>query len=391
MSAQIVIGRRCPKTNENPVGWEEISLQNITFDKPTVLCLSGDGTLTAKDANAMAKYAEQLLGRKGLEGKDDIQILSAYYKNANAHEMTNSRLCLTAKDKSRFTEEEQNPSYIFDFYQKCIKKIFIHKNGRRRENKEAQKLMRNLNILNFCHGDYITCKLNEIIPQDITNYGWSDFDIDKTLKQATVISVVPQDSLKKSSFTKIGFAALDDYHHASGDATALTDYYELDCCESSCLGIIERPRETKPGRSRLFYIDNLLNYNSIDDKFTVWMGKTEKLHQMKAYIDLGYKNEFGNASENADNFARMISRALQNAVSNSCLNTHTEELWELNSGEIFKSQTARFRQGNDQQNHGYLYPEAENIALEAQHKGMEIDKKLYSSQTNFNIISHTRD
>ena len=95
MSAQIVIGRRCPKTNENPVGWEEISLQNITFDKPTVLCLSGDGTLTAKDANAMAKYAEQLLGRKGLEGKDDIQILSAYYKNANAHEMTNSRLCRT--------------------------------------------------------------------------------------------------------------------------------------------------------------------------------------------------------------------------------------------------------------------------------------------------------
>lgn len=63
MPAQLIIGRRCPKTPENPVGWEDVPLQDIKFDKPTVLCLSGDGTLTARDANAMAKYARTPAGQ----------------------------------------------------------------------------------------------------------------------------------------------------------------------------------------------------------------------------------------------------------------------------------------------------------------------------------------
>lgn len=109
MPAQLIIGRRCPKTPENPVGWEDVPLQDIKFDKPTVLCLSGDGTLTARDANAMAKYAERLLGRIGLEGQRDIQILSAYYRNANAREMTNSRLCHTEADKAAFRKKSETP------------------------------------------------------------------------------------------------------------------------------------------------------------------------------------------------------------------------------------------------------------------------------------------
>lgn len=151
MPAQLIIGRRCPKTPENPVGWEDVPLQDIKFDKPTVLCLSGDGTLTARDANAMAKYAERLLGRIGLEGQRDIQILSAYYQNANAREMTNSRLCHTEADKSRFSEEERNPSYIFDFYEQCLRKITRRKTDGK-EKFRSMQAQRNLNVLAFCHG-----------------------------------------------------------------------------------------------------------------------------------------------------------------------------------------------------------------------------------------------
>ena len=101
--------------------------------------------------------------------------------------------------------------------------------------------MRNLNVLAFCHGDYVTCKLNEIMNEDMKRLGYTSSETDAVARQAAVISVVPQDNLKKSSFTKIGFVSLDDYHYASDDASNLTDYYELDCCETSCFGIIEKP------------------------------------------------------------------------------------------------------------------------------------------------------
>lgn len=382
MPAQIIIGRRCPKTPPNPVGWEDVPLQDIKFDKPTVLCLSGDGTLTARDANAMAKYAERLLGRIGLEKQQDIQILSVYYQNANARKMTNSRLCHTEADKSRFSEEERNPSYIFDFYEQCLRKITRQKNGRKRETSEACKLMRNLNVLAFCHGDYVTCKLNEIMNEDMKRLGYTSGETDAVARQVAVISVVPQDNLKKSSFTKIGFVALDDYHYASEDASNLTDYYELDCCETSCFGIIEREKEARKGHSRLFYIDNLLDYNSIEDKFAVWMGETEKLHQMNAYIDLDYQNEFGTKSENGRNFGRMISRALQNAVSNSCRNCRTSELIELKTEDIFKTEPVGFRQGNERQNRGYISPHVEAAVAEAQRRGTETDNDLCPPKCN---------
>lgn len=206
-----------------------------------------------------------------------------------------------------------------------------------------------------------------------------------------VISVVPQDNLKKSSFTKIGFVSLDDYHYASDDASNLTDYYELDCCENSCFGIIEREKEARKGRSRLFYIDNLLDYNSIEDKFSVWMGKTEKLHQMNAYIDLDYQNEFGTKSENGRNFGRMISRALQNAVSNSCRNYRSRELIELKTDDIFITEPAGFRQGNEQQNQGYISPQVENAVAEAQRRGAKTDSSLCPSQTQISAFPHMRD
>lgn len=99
------------------------------------------------------------------------------------------------------------------------------------------------------------------------------------------------------------------------------------------------------------------------------MGKTEKLHQMDAYIDLDYKNEFGTKSENGRNFGRMISRALQNAVSNSCRNYRSRELIELKTDDIFITEPAGFRQGNGQQNQGYISPQVENAVAEAQRRG----------------------
>ena len=79
MSTGIAAGIRTAKTPSNPYGWKSVELSAIDFSKPTVFCISGDGTLKEKDANAMAKYANKLLGRIGVEGASDLQIVSVFF------------------------------------------------------------------------------------------------------------------------------------------------------------------------------------------------------------------------------------------------------------------------------------------------------------------------
>ena len=380
MTTGIAAGIRTAKTPSNPYGWKNVELSAIDFSKPTVFCISGDATFKEKDANAMAKYANKLLGRIGVEGASDLQIVSVFFTNANPKELYNSRTCLREKDKSRFSAEEQNPQYIKTLYQECFRKLISDKRRQKIDVKQAQKNLRNITFLNFCHGDFVTCKLNEYMNTDMKeNLGYTNQEISAITKQACCISIVPQDTPKKYSFSKIGFASLDDYHYNSEDAEKLTDYYELDYNETSIMGIAERQRECNKGRSRLICIDNLLDYNSVEDKLDVWLGKTEKLHQLDVYTEMNYQNEFGIKSKTAENFSLMISRALQNAVSSSCKNASSSELVEIDIDNIFKTQKAEFKQGPQELNGPYLNPDVEEVAKEAQTRGNKIDAELYPS------------
>lgn len=377
MVTKVAYGQRIAKSEKYPDGWKDLTKSQINLDVPTVICLGGDGTIGPRSANAMAKYANQLLGRNGLEDNEEIQVLSVYFDGANRLEMTNSRFCHRSDDKMSYTAEEQNPNYIYDLYEDIIKKNLYNQMGGKIAVSQAQKKLRNLNILAFCHGDYVTCKLNEVMKQDMLSHGYSAKEIDSITKQVAVVSVVPQDKLSKSSFSKIGFASLDDYHYDSHDSSAVTDMFELDSNECSVIGIVERPTESKAHRSRMFYLDNLLDYNSIEDKFSVWLGKTEKLHQMTTYINLDYNNEFGIKSATGKTFSLMIAQALQNCVSNSCQNVQTENLMELKLDEIFKNNHPAYKTGESKLNANYLSIDVEAEVNKALTKGQKLDNILY--------------
>lgn len=392
MATEILAGLRVEKSEENPYGWMDVDLRKINLEKPTVFCISGDATCSKRDANAMAKYANKLLGRFGAENAQDVQIISVYFKNANRKELTNSRICLREKDKSKFTAEEQNPQYVQTLYQECFRRGLIDKRGQKRSVEDAQKTFRNITFLDFCHGDFVVCKLDEYMREDMKyRLGYQSSDVNQICKQLCAVSIVPQDRPKKYGFSKIGFASMDDYHYDSEDAVLLTDEYELDCNETSVIGIVERQRECREGISRLMYIDNLLDYNSIEDKHNVWLGRTEKLHQMDVYTDMNYQNEFGIKSKDAENFSLMIARALQNAVSNSCENKESTKLIELDLKDIFKNRKAAYQQGTQDLNSVYLYPDVENIAQEAQERGAKIDEFLYPQAMSLQSFQASRE
>ena len=75
-----LVGRRVSKSVSNEYGWiRDLRRGEVKFDKPVILCLAGDGTNDDRDANAIAKYTEAMLGRIGI-ADNCIQILSAQYK-----------------------------------------------------------------------------------------------------------------------------------------------------------------------------------------------------------------------------------------------------------------------------------------------------------------------
>ena len=73
MVTKVAYGQRIAKSEKYPDGWKDLTKSQINLDVPTVICLGGDGTIGPRSANAMAKYANQLLGRNGLEDNEEIQ------------------------------------------------------------------------------------------------------------------------------------------------------------------------------------------------------------------------------------------------------------------------------------------------------------------------------
>ena len=75
------VGRRMPKSNEFPNGWEELKIQNIDIlnsKKPVILCFGGNGTIQPSAANYNSKLLESFIGNKS------ANIYSFYYGYSNA-------------------------------------------------------------------------------------------------------------------------------------------------------------------------------------------------------------------------------------------------------------------------------------------------------------------
>ncbi len=138
------IGKRIDNPNKH--NWESLSLDNLKFERPTVLCLSGDGTVTFEDANGFAKIAEnylQLLFKAKdpktgeiVKPTDKVDILSVKYANN----------ILSQEAKQQIAN--------------CIFALLVDENGNRLELEQAKKNMSQLTFFTFCYGH--SCLFNII-------------------------------------------------------------------------------------------------------------------------------------------------------------------------------------------------------------------------------------
>ncbi len=310
-----LVGRRVSKSVSNEYGWiRDLRRGEVKFDKPVILCLAGDGTNDDRDANAIAKYTEAMLGRIGV-ADNCIQILSAQYKintNNDFFEYSKQRLYFSEQDEL-FSENIKRPQYIKDIYDAIFKIAIVNSRGKRLSFDETQKRFRNITLFSHCHGTFVACAIIDYIKDDMEKYGYTKDEISKLLSEIVNIGISPRLGFHRNDGTvKVGFTMLEDTGADYTPKLLIEDAGEG--CVSSKLKI-----GLKKEKTAMYFIGDSLNYTQREIEETFLPDAMDFMHGLRAYIEPSYiykdftyrkkKTELGK------NFAYLITKVLQNAVS----------------------------------------------------------------------------
>ncbi len=217
--SSIEIGKRTDKTEDNPYGY--VKVDSIPKDEVCVLYIGGDGTTTDKAANGYAKIIKnEILDEISAE----VPVYSITY-NFEGHNKSIARQIANIKHRtevlrsnadiektlSKATDEEYNPQYVNELFEKVILPRITLLNGKGKLSvDEACKRIRKLNIVAHCHGAYTTLKLEEKMQAVMKELGYSEQDRKKIQSQMLVIAQAPACPLGVSKSQFISFRSVYD-------------------------------------------------------------------------------------------------------------------------------------------------------------------------------------
>lgn len=217
--SSIEIGKRTDKTEDNPYGY--VKVDSIPKDEVCVLYIGGDGTTTDKAANGYAKIIKnEILDEISAE----VPVYSITY-NFDGHNKSIARQIANIKHRtevlrsnadiektlSKATDEEYNPQYVNELFEKVILPRITLLNGKGKLSvDEACKRIRKLNIVAHCHGAYTTLKLEEKMQAVMKELGYSEQDRKKIQSQMLVIAQAPACPLGVSKSQFISFRSVYD-------------------------------------------------------------------------------------------------------------------------------------------------------------------------------------
>lgn len=177
---EIEIGKR--NLNIKHTHWELLDLNHLTFTKPTVLCLSGSGTITNEDANGIAKQAETYLDlmfktKDGGNVLDNVDILGIKYAQ-----------------RSGF-EDGDIPELAIDKLSTAILSLLVDKNGNRLSVEQAKKNMSRLTFFTYCYGNKILQRIINHLNEKLNKIGYTESEIFSINNASLEVSYAPYDSV----------------------------------------------------------------------------------------------------------------------------------------------------------------------------------------------------
>lgn len=218
MTSGISIGQRTAKTKETPLGWKIVD--EIPFSETCVVYFGGDATDTDQAANGYAKVIEgEILPALDLQ----IPVYSIRY-NFDTMNKNLSRKILAVKHRAErdsakrkeyleeAREEERNPHYIDELYQKIIAPRLTETDGKTPLSAEkAACNLRKITFIAHCHGAYTALKLEQKMQKEMLNLGYTAEESRLVQSQMLVIAHAPACPLGISRSQFVSFmSAIDD-------------------------------------------------------------------------------------------------------------------------------------------------------------------------------------
>ncbi|MBE5738898.1 MAG: hypothetical protein E7354_04150 [Clostridiales bacterium] len=163
--------------------WEALDTGTYRVTKPTVFCLSGNGTTTLRDANGFCKHAESYLdllrAHVGDDMTDSVDIVGFKYAKTGSDKETGS---LTA-------------DFVSEFVSNVMLPMFIDGEGKRLSLNDACKNMSQVTFFTYCAGAQELSNIFKKLSYELSAVGYEQYEIDMINNATMNVSFAPYDNI----------------------------------------------------------------------------------------------------------------------------------------------------------------------------------------------------
>jgi len=173
------IGRRSYNPNFQH-HWEFLNVDNLRFDKPTVICLSGSGTTDNKTANGIAKIVQNYLDlmfktKDGKTAVDYIDIMGIKYVRPDYCYSTN---LMTSSFANQLTN--------------AMVALLTDANGHKLSLEQAQKNMSRITFFTYCYGKLVLNDLINRLNKKLAELNYTEAEIVAINNASQEVSFAPR-------------------------------------------------------------------------------------------------------------------------------------------------------------------------------------------------------
>ena len=159
--------------------WQRLKLENYNPNKPVVVCIGGNGTISEESANGMCKFVENylqlLFKEKGINRVYDyIDIVGAVYPVQENNE------------RGKFSKEDIN-----DFVDGFLIKLLQDENDELVPLNEACRRLSQITFFTFCKGHFEVYKIMRAFYKELQVLGYSKQECDILMLSTFEVSYAP--------------------------------------------------------------------------------------------------------------------------------------------------------------------------------------------------------
>ncbi len=177
-----LIGKRNLKKDNH---WEELNREYFRITKPTVICLGGNGTIEARNANFMCRIAQSLVGVTEPTAANEI---------ATTQDIDFVGISYVIDDKKNETGSISETDYS-QLLRSIFQPLYLNEKGRPYP---REQILKNFNLITFfshCYGATVVSTLIEKTRENMRGFGIDAQTIDDALGQVFAVNYAPWQSV----------------------------------------------------------------------------------------------------------------------------------------------------------------------------------------------------